>query len=473
METFREQLYINGSWVTPGGLHPEDVVNATTEQVMGRVPDASTQDVELAVSAARSAFPGWSRRSVSERCDMLRSLADGLDHRRDELATVMSREVGTTLPNSYRVQVDLALSVMRSMADLAEQQPEYEFLGNSRVVRLPVGVVTAITPWNYPLYQIAAKIAPGLATGCTFIIKPANTAPLAAFVLAEVADAVGLPPGVLNLVTGFGIQAGEDLVVHPDVDMVSLTGSVAAGRRVGELAAQDVKRVTLELGGKSAALFCPDADLDSAIPTALRSTFSNNGQTCAALTRFLVPYEILSDVEERVAAHVSALKVGDPCSEGTDVGPVASELQFERIQAHLSRGVSEGMILAGGLGRSNEMDRGFFVRPTVVSRLAPDSHLAREEVFGPVLAIVAVDDVDQGIEVANDSEYGLSGAVYARDDEKALSVASVLRTGQVSINGGRMNVLAPFGGFRHSGHGRELGPYGLDEYSEPMALHLP
>lgn len=473
METFRDELYINGSWIIPGGSYPEDVVDATTEQVMGRVPDASTQDVNLAVTSARAAFPGWSHRRVSERCEMLRALADGLEHRRDELATVISREVGTTLPNSYRVQVDLALSVMRLMADLAEQQPEYELLGNSKVVRLPVGVVAAITPWNYPLYQIAAKIAPGLATGCTFVIKPANTAPLASFVLAEVADSVGIPPGVFNLVTGFGIKPGEDLVVHPDVDMVSLTGSVAAGRRVGELAAQDVKRVTLELGGKSAALFCPDADLDSAVPAALRSSFSNSGQTCAALTRFLVPREILSDVEERVVAHVSALKVGDPCEEGTDVGPVASALQFERIQAHLSRGVPEGVLLIGGLGRADEMDRGFFVRPTVVSRLAPDSHLAREEIFGPVLAIVPVDDVDHGIRVANDSVYGLSGAVYARDDDRAVAIASLLRTGQVSINGGRMSVLAPFGGFRHSGHGRELGPYGLAEYSEPMALHMP
>jgi acyl-CoA reductase-like NAD-dependent aldehyde dehydrogenase len=473
MELFRDHVYIDGSWVAPQGGEPEDVIDATTEEVMGRVPDANGDDVDSAVGAAMRAFQIWSLAPRDDRVAAVLALADALDRRRDDLARIMSREVGTTLPNSYRVQVDLALAVLRSMADLARQLPEYETLGNSRVVRVPVGVVAAITPWNYPLYQIAAKVAPALVSGCTVVVKPSNVAPAAAFALAEAAHEVGLPAGVLNVLTGRGVQIGEELVTHSGIDMVSLTGSVRAGRRVGELAAADVKRVTLELGGKSAALFCPGADLATAVPAAVRSSFSNNGQTCAALTRFIVPRPLLAEVEERVHAIVTGYRVGNPLEDGTDIGPVASADQFTRVQELIAAGIPEGRTMAGGLGRSEDHDRGFFVRPTVVTDLAPDALLAREEVFGPVLAIIPVKDVDEGVRVANDSEYGLSGAVYAEDDQAAVAVASRLRTGQVSINGGRMNVLAPFGGFRHSGNGRELGPYGLDEYIERMALHLP
>ncbi len=473
VDVFREHLYIGGGWVPAHGLAPEDVIDATTEQVMGRVPDGDARDVDAAVRAAKGAFEAWARTPVTDRSATLLALADALDRRRDDLAPIMSREVGTTLPNSYRVQVDLALSVMRSMAELAIGLPEYEMLGNSRVIRVPVGVVAAITPWNYPLYQIAAKVAPALASGCTVVVKPSNVAPLAAFALAEAAEEIGLPAGVLNVITGRGVGIGEELVTHPDVDMVSLTGSVRAGQRVGALAATDVKRVTLELGGKSAALFCPGADLATAVPAAVRSSFSNNGQTCAALTRFVVPAGLVSEVEERVEAIVEAFRVGDPLEDGTDIGPLASADQLARVQDLMGAGIPEGRLLTGGLGRSPERDRGFFARPTVVGSLAPDALLAREEVFGPVLSIVPVRDVDEAVRVANASEYGLSGAVFAESDEAALTVAARLRTGQVSINGGRMNVLAPFGGFRHSGNGRELGPYGLDEYVERIAMHLP
>lgn len=473
VDPYREQLFIDGAWVTAHGHDPEDVIDATTEQVMGRVPDGDARDVEAAVRSARGAFEGWAAAPVADRCTALLALADALDRRRDDLAPTMSREVGTTLPNSYRVQVDLALSVLRSMAELAVGLPDHEMLGNSRVIRVPVGVVAAITPWNYPLYQIAAKVGPALATGCTVVVKPSNVAPLAAFALAEAAEEVGLPAGVLNVITGRGIGIGEALVSHPDVDMVSLTGSVRAGQRVGELAAADVKRVTLELGGKSAALFCPGADLDAAVPAAVRSAFSNNGQTCAALTRFVVPDELVGEVEERVRAIVEGFRVGDPLVEGTDIGPLASADQYARVQEFLEAGLAEGRLIAGGAGRSPEVERGYFARPTVVGSLGPDALLARQEIFGPVLAIIPVGDVEEGVRVSNDSEYGLSGAVFAESNEAAMAVASRLRTGQVSINGGRMNVLAPFGGFRHSGNGRELGPHGLDEYVERVAMHLP
>lgn len=473
MDLFRDALYIGGAWVTAHGSSPEDVIDATTEEVMGVVPDGDARDVDAAVHAATTAFGSWAGTSEHERAEALLALADVLDGRRDDLAPIMSREVGTTLPNSYRVQIDLALSVIRSMAGLVLDLPDHEMLGNSRVIRVPVGKVAAITPWNYPLYQIAAKVAPALASGCTVVLKPSNVAPAAAFALAEAAEEVGLPAGVLNVITGRGVSIGEELVTHPDIDMVSLTGSVRAGKRVGELAAADVKRVTLELGGKSAALICPGADLDVAVPFVVRSAFSNNGQTCAALTRFVVPSDLLGEVEERIRAIVDALTVGNPLEAGVDIGPLANADQFARVQDLLLSGIPEGRLVAGGLGMAPGLSRGFFVRPTVVSGLAPDSLLAREEIFGPVLAVIPVRDVNESVQVANDCEFGLSGAVFAESDEAALTVAARLRTGQVSINGGRMNVLAPFGGFRHSGNGRELGPYGLDEYVERIAMHLP
>lgn len=404
---------------------------------------------------------------------MLRVLADGLQSREDELAEVMAREVGTPMAASRRVQVGLGIGVFRSMADALDELPMEQRIGNSVVLRVAAGVVGAITPWNYPLYQLAAKVAPALAAGCTSVVKPSSVAPLAAYVVAEVAHEAGLPPGVLNIVTGRGAEAGEVLAQHPGVDVVSLTGSTSAGARVAELAARSIKRVTLELGGKSAFVLCPDADLEAAIDAAVRTAYINNGQTCSATTRLIVTADRLAEVEERVVALVGAFVVGNPLDPATTLGPVASAAQYRSIQGYLDDAADQGTVLVGGAGQAPGQGRGWFVRPTVVSRVSNAARIAREEIFGPVLVVVPVEDVEEAVQVANDSEYGLSGAVWAGDLEQAVAVARRLRTGQVAVNGGRFNVLAPFGGFKRSGIGRELGEHGLAEYFELMSLQLP
>ena len=469
----REALYIGGQWRAPLSNGQIEVHEAATGEVLATVPSGGGADMDAAVSAAVEAFPSWSATDVKVRADVLREIADGLQSREGELAEVMAREVGTPMAASRRVQVGLGIGVFRSMADALEELPMEHRIGNSLVLRVAAGVVGAITPWNYPLYQLAAKVAPALAAGCTSVVKPSSVAPLAGYVLADVAHEVGLPPGVLNIVTGRGAEAGEVLVQHPGVDLVSLTGSTSAGARVGELAARSIKRVTLELGGKSAFVLCPDADLDAAIDAAVRTAYVNNGQTCSATTRLIVTRDRLAEVEERLVALVSALVVGDPLDPMTTLGPVASAAQYRSIQGYLDAAAEQGTVLVGGPGQAPGQDRGWFVRPTVVSRVSNTARIAREEIFGPVLVVVPVDDVNEAVQVANDSDYGLSGAVWAGDVEQAVAVARRLRTGQVAVNGGRFNVRAPFGGFKRSGIGRELGEHGLAEYFELMSLQLP
>jgi acyl-CoA reductase-like NAD-dependent aldehyde dehydrogenase len=355
------------------------------------------------------------------------------------------------------------------MADLVEKLPDREQIGSSLVLRHPVGVVAAITPWNYPLYQLAAKVAPALAAGCTVVVKPSSAAPLATFVFAEIAEAVGLPAGVLNLVSGAGRTVGEALVTHDGVDMVSFTGSTGAGSRVAELAGKGIRKAALELGGKSAFVLLEGADLEPAVAAAVRSGFVNNGQTCAATSRLLVPASLLAEVEERVAAAVDAFQVGDPLDEGVDVGPLVSAAQQHSVREYARLGASEGTLITHHGAMPED---GFFVAPTVISRLAPSARVAQEEIFGPVLSIVAYDDVDDALRIADGSEFGLSGAVWGPEVEESARVAARMRTGQVAVNGGRFNVDAPFGGYRKSGIGRELGPHGLMEYYELTSLQF-
>jgi acyl-CoA reductase-like NAD-dependent aldehyde dehydrogenase len=470
----RKELYIGGRWVRPDTDGDIDVVDSRTEEVMGSVPRGAPPEVERAVAAAQAAFPVWSQTPVPERAAVLRAIADGLEARGEQLAEMMSREVGTPIAASRRVQVGLSVDVFRSMADIAVDFPMETRIGSSLLIRQPAGVVAAITPWNYPLYQLAAKLAPALAAGCTTILKPAGAAPLAAFVLAEVIDALGLPPGTVNVVSGPGSEIGEMLAAHPGVDMVSITGSTRAGVRVAQAAAATVKRVTLELGGKSPFILLDDTDLATALPVAVRNCFVNNGQTCAALTRLIVPSQMLPAVADGLAGLVGAMRVGDPLDPGSDLGPMVTAGQRRTVRDYIEQGSAEGAVLvAGGTSPPDGLGRGFYVRPTVFSAVAPGMVIAREEIFGPVLVVMPADSEDDAVRIANDSDYGLSGGVWSSDEERALAVARRLRTGQVAVNGGRFNVRAPFGGYRQSGVGRELGEHGLAEYFELTSLQLP
>jgi acyl-CoA reductase-like NAD-dependent aldehyde dehydrogenase len=469
----RGEFYIGGAWVPSKGAETIDVVNAAAETVMASVPAGTSEDVESAVESAGQAFPEWSRTPVEDRAKFLGRIAEGLQARTTEIATLVSLEVGTTINMSLLVHVGLPTITFSALPGMMGGLTEEEQIGNSRVVREPVGVVAAITPWNYPLHQAAAKVAPALAAGCTVVLKPSELAPLSAFVLADVVNEVGLPPGVFNLVTGMGDVVGEALATHPGVDMVSFTGSLPTGRRVGELAARSVKRVVLELGGKASTVILDDADLSQAVPSGVTSAFLNSGQTCLAQSRMLVRRGRLSEAEEVAVATAEALRVGDPLDERTRIGPLVSHDQRERVRGQIVTGLREGAkLLTGGPEPPDGLPRGYYVRPTVFSAVRSEMSLAREEMFGPVLGIQAYDSEDEAVTAANDNVYGLSGAVWSSDWQRAERVARRLRMGHVEINGGMFNPLAPFGGYKQSGNGRELGRFALDEYLELKALQL-
>jgi acyl-CoA reductase-like NAD-dependent aldehyde dehydrogenase len=469
----RDKFYIDGAWVTPAGTETAEVINSSTEEVMGTIPLGTAEDLDKAVKAAHAAFDEWSRTSPAERAKYTSRIGEGLQARMVEIGNLIAGEVGMPIGLSMAIQVGLPMASFLSMADAIEQIVWEERVNNSLIVREPVGVVGAITPWNYPLHQIAAKVAPALAAGCTIVVKPSEVAPLNAFVLAEIIDEVGLPPGVFNLVSGTGPVVGEAIASHPLVDMVSFTGSTRAGRRVAELGAQTVKRVTLELGGKSANVILQDADLQKAVQTGVGACYLNSGQTCSALTRMLVPRERLTEAEEIATREAEGYTLGDPFGDSTRMGPLVSAAQRDRVRGYIRDGVDEGAkLLIGGAEAPEGLDKGFFVKPTVFSGVRRDMKIAQEEIFGPVLSIMPYDSDEEAIEIANDTIYGLAGAVWAGDEERAKSVARRIRTGQVDINGGGFNTLAPFGGFKQSGHGRELGKFGLEEYLEIKSLQL-
>jgi aldehyde dehydrogenase (NAD+) len=469
----RDRIFIDGEWVEPQGTETIEVVNSTTEEVMATIPACTPADADLAVRAARDAFEPWSQTPREERAGYLEAIAAGLGERSEEIAATIAAELGMPLRLSQLIQVGLPTGQFAAMPKLIEEVAWEEEIGNSRVLREPVGVLGAITPWNYPLNQIAAKVAPALAAGCTVVLKPSEVVPLNAFILAEVVEAAGLPAGVFNLVTGTGAEVGEAIAGHPGVDMVSFTGSTRAGRRVSELASATVKPVAMELGGKSPNVILDDADLAKAVPDGVAKCFLNSGQTCSALTRMLVPRERLAEAEEIAAQAAESFTPGDPFEEATRLGPLVSDVQRERVRGYIEKGEGEGAkLLSGGAAPPEGLERGYFVRPTVFSEVTPEMTIAQEEIFGPVLVIQPYEDEDDAVRIANDTVYGLAGGVWSAGQDRAIAVAKRIRTGQIEINGGAFNPLAPFGGYKQSGHGRENGRYAIEELLQVKSLQL-
>ncbi|MDQ1039702.1 aldehyde dehydrogenase (NAD+) [Streptomyces sp. V3I8] len=456
-------MYIDGAWRPAAGAETIAVVNPVDEQVIALVPAGTIEDVDAAVRAARAAFPAWAATPPAERAARIGALRDVLVARKDEIAETVTAELGSPLKFSQAVHVGAPIAVAGSYADLAASYAFEEKVGNSTVHLEPVGVVGAITPWNYPLHQIVAKVAPALAAGCTVVLKPAEDTPLTAQLFAEAVHEAGVPAGVFNLVTGLGPVAGQALAEHEGVDLVSFTGSTAVGRQIGATAGAAVKRVALELGGKSANVILPSADLAKAVNVGVANVMSNSGQTCSAWTRMLVHD---SQYDEAVALAADAA-----AKYGERIGPVVNAKQRERVVGYIEKGVGEGARLVAG-GPEAPRKPGYFVSPTVFADVEPGMAIAQEEIFGPVLSIIRYEDEADALRIANGTVYGLAGAVWAGDEAEAVAFARRLDTGQVDINGGRFNPRAPFGGYKQSGVGRELGSHGLSEYLQTKSLQF-
>jgi acyl-CoA reductase-like NAD-dependent aldehyde dehydrogenase len=465
-----EKHYYGGDWQTPSTRDTIDVISSATEEIIGRVPRGSVDDVDRAVRAARAGFERWSQTSAEERAGWLEKLSGAMKTRVPQVAEAITHEVGTAIGFAQKVQAEFPITNIALNAKFIRDYKFEEELGNSIVIKEPIGVVGCITPWNYPLHQIVAKVAPALAAGCTIVLKPAELAPLSALMLADAAHEISLPPGVLNVVCGSGRIVGEAIVGHPDVDMVSFTGSLAAGRRVASLAGDGIKRVTLELGGKSAFVVLDDAPFDKAIPAGVNNCMQNSGQTCSAWTRMLIPRARQSEAIELAKAQIAKLALGDPFDPKTRLGPLASAAQRDTVLGFIDTGKKEGAELIAGGGRPAALSKGYYVEPTIFADVDNRMAIAQEEIFGPVLSIIAYDTEDEAVRIANDSIYGLAGGVWGGSPDRALGVARRIRTGQIDINGGRFNHLAPFGGYKKSGIGRELGPHALDEFFQLKSI---
>ena len=476
MRTY-DKFYIDGKWTAPSGTATIDVTDSATEEVIGRVPEGTAADVDAAVKAAQAAFESWSQTPVDVRAKYLRDLGAALAGKYAEFVDIITAEVGSPKVFAELVQAGLGVSDWNNYADIVEAYDFESQEGSSLIVREPIGVVGAITPWNYPLFLIACKVGPALAAGCTVVLKPSEVTPLNAYMLTETIDEVGFPAGVFNLVVGTGPVVGNALTAHPGVDMISFTGSGRAGKEVTKSAADTIKRVALELGGKSANIILDDADPAAIANTAVFGCFINSGQTCSALTRVLVPRSREQEYVDAIVDVASKVKLVNPKDDGLDfatsLGPLASKAQQERVRDYIQKGIDEGATVAvGGPEQPDEFAKGYYVKPTVFTGVTPEMTIAREEIFGPVLSIIAYDDDDDAVRIANDTVYGLAGAVQSGDPERAKAIARRMRTGQVDINGGAFNPKAPFGGYKQSGNGRERGQYGLEEFLEVKSLQM-
>jgi aldehyde dehydrogenase (NAD+) len=469
----RDRVYIGGRWIPAAGNDVIEVVNPATEEIMGTVPAGGPADVDAAVGAARDAVPAWALSPPEQRAAVLTRLRDGLLARKDEAATLIATELGAPAPIAAAVHVGLPVAVSDSYVRLLASYEFTEKINNSVVHAEPIGVVGAITPWNYPLHQAVAKVSAALAAGCAVVLKPAEDTPFTAYLLADVLHEAGLPDGVFNLVPGLGPVAGAALAAHPGTDMTSFTGSTAVGRHIAELAARDIKRVALELGGKSANVILAGADLTRAVKTGVANAYLNSGQTCSAWTRMLVPAQRYDEAVALAADAAGKFTTGDPFAPGTRLGPLVNAKQRARVRGYIDKGIAEGAYLAtGGAAPPDGAERGYFVRPTVFAGVTPAMAIAQEEIFGPVLSILRYEDEDEAVEIANGTPYGLAGGVWADSDDRAVAFARRLRTGQVDINGGAFNPEAPFGGYKHSGIGRELGRHGLTEFLQYKSMQF-
>ncbi len=468
--TSYDRHYYDGDWQVPSTRETIAVISSASEEAVARVPRGTADDVDRAVKAARRGFATWSRVPVEERAQWLEKLAAAAKTRVPQIAEAISHEVGTAFLFSTKVQAEFPITMIAMHAKFIREAKLEEELGNSLVIKEPIGVIGCVTPWNYPLHQAVCKIAPALAAGCTIVLKPAEMAPLSAFLLAEAAHEIGLPAGVLNVVAGSGRVVGEAIVAHPDVDMVSFTGSLQAGRHIASVAGAGIKKVCLELGGKSAFVVLDDAPFEKAIPAGVNNCMQNSGQTCSAWTRMLVPRARHDEAVELAKAQLAKLTLGDPFDPKTRLGPLASAGQRDTVLAFIEQGKKEGATLVAGGAKPANLAKGYYVEPTIFANVNNQMTIAQEEIFGPVLAVIPYEDEADAIRMANDSPYGLAGGVWAATPERALGVARQLRTGQVDINGGRFNMLAPFGGYKKSGIGREIGPLALEEFFQLKSI---
>ncbi len=473
----REHFYIGGEYVSPEGTGTIEVISPHTEQVIARVPEGSPADIDKAVAAARAAFEGeWSRTTPQERGAKLTAISQAIQARMDEFAGTITSQNGSPFGFSQMGQVFASCMVADYYAGLAEtfafEELRQGIMGPALVRREPVGVAAAIVPWNVPLFTAMLKIAPALLAGCTVVLKPSPETPLDAYLLAEVLEEVGLPKGVVNIVAA-GREVGAHLVSHPGIDKVGFTGSTAAGRKIAAAAGEQLKRVTLELGGKSASIFMEDADLSLAVPAALGSGFMNNGQACVAQTRILAPRDRYTEVVDALVEHTRTQVVGDPMDPATTIGPLVHAGQRARVEGYIATAQKEGGKVAIGGGRPSSQSTGWYVEPTIVIDVDAKHTIAQEEVFGPVISVLAYDSPEDAIRIANDSEYGLSGSVFTADVNAGIDVARQVRTGTYTVNGFSLEFAGPFGGFKSSGLGRELGPEGLQAYLESKSISLP